>query len=147
MEQLTEKLTYHTKISLQFAIKIVNYDTSVGDLSLVRIAYDIGDWWASWDLQSSSNIYETIIEADGGQNTVGHPTMSPPLNKWVNVVFTVDTSAETLSLTFDGVSALAGTISAPPQNGSLSVTLGVNYLGGPAQPMSIYYDNIAIVTN
>jgi hypothetical protein len=146
-EQLVVHINDHPRIQLQFAVKLVNYQVGVGDLSLVRIAYDSGAWWCSWDLQSAANVYETIATPDGGYATAPHPTTMPPLGKWVNVVFTIDADAQTVSLSLDGITALQDAITAPPLVGSLSVTIGVNYLQGPAQPMSIYYDNVAIVTN
>jgi hypothetical protein len=145
--QLVVHISDHTRIQLQFALKLVDYDVSVGDLSLVRIAFDSGNWWVSWDLQGNANVYETIVSPDGGQTLVTHPTTMPALGQWVNVVLTVDVDAETVALTLNGAPALQDSISAPALVGSLSVTIGINYLQGPATPMSLYYDNVAIVTN
>jgi hypothetical protein len=146
--QLVVQIGNHAHVQLQFALKLVDYDLGVGDLSLARIAFGNSDWWVSLDLQgsSSANVYETTV-TDGNQMTVTHPTSMPALGKWVNVVFTVDVDAETVALTYDGTNVLQNTIAAPTPAGSLdlSSTIGINYLQGPAQPMSIYYDNVAIV--
>jgi hypothetical protein len=145
--QLVVHVSGHTLLELHFALKLVDFSPTGGDLSLVRLGFDSNVWWVSWDLQGSSNVYETTMTSDGGQMTTTHPTTMPQLGAWVDVVFAIDVAAETVSLTLDGVSALQDTISAPTLTGGLGAGIGINYLQGPFQAMSIYYDNVAIVTN
>jgi hypothetical protein len=147
-EQLVAHVSENTsRIQLQFALKLVDYDVNVGDLSLVRIAFASGNWWVTWDLQSAATVYETLLVPDGGQVQETHPTPMPPLGEWVNVVFAVDVGAQTVSLTLNGTPALQDSISAPAASAIFTGGIGINYLQGPAQPMSIYYDNVAITTN
>jgi hypothetical protein len=72
----------------------------------------------------------------------------PPLDAWTRIDLVVDLGAHTQSLTYDGASALSGSsISNPTQsNPALFVQSGLNYLGGPAKPMSIYNDDIVVNT-
>ncbi len=145
--RLTVPVTDHKRIQLKFALKLVDYDVGVGSLSLSQISFNSSNWRVSWDLQETASVHETLVSPDGGLTTFTHPTTMPPLGQWVDVVWILDIKAETISLTLDGTSALKGPISAPALAGGLSAAIGINELEGPAQPMSIYYDNVAIVTN
>jgi hypothetical protein len=148
--QLVVHTGNHPQIQLQFALKLVDYDVSAGDLSLVRIAFESNSWWVSWDLQGSGGafVFETSVADGGQQTTIMHPTTFPTLGEWVNVVYAVDVDAKTVSLSFNGTSALQDAITPPALgSGGVSVGVGLNYLQGTQQAMSIYYDNVAITEN
>jgi hypothetical protein len=128
----------------------VNYDpNNVHDLSLVRIAYDNGQWAATWDLQGyTSSVNESVVPPAGGlANTIAHKTSMPPLGSWIDVVFTVDVAAQVVSFSFNGSQQFRDPIAAPAIAGPVAVTVGVNSLVGPAPPMSLFYDNILVTTD
>ncbi len=146
--QLTSNILSRTFVQIDFAIQLVNYDpNNVHDLSLFRIEYGNGQWAATWDLQGfMSTVYESVIPPEGGvANTIQHKASLPPAG-WVNVVFTVDVAAQSVSLSFNGSVVFSDPSSAPPIVGPVSVTLGVNNLIGPATPLSLFLDNILLTT-
>jgi hypothetical protein len=151
-EQFTQNTKFQTSVDVSFALKITNFDSTVTDLSLIRIAYTDSSWTASLDLnESNSQVLETIVPVDGGANTyVSHPVPLPPLNQWVNVDFRVDSAANTVTLSYGTVQALptTGVLTHPQATPSMSVEIGVNYLqpstASPLEPMEIRYDNVLV---
>jgi hypothetical protein len=124
----------------------VNYDqNNVHDLSLVRISYNQGAWAAAWDLQlASSTVFETVATDGGALVVYAHQGVVPPLNEWVNVVFSVDIAAKTVSLVVGTNSPVVSSVYAPPISGTAVVTVGINNYIGPSLPMSVYLDNVLI---
>jgi hypothetical protein len=145
IDQYNDVLLYHNKFELRFATKIVNYDSSAGVVSLIRMSYQNNGWAETLDLQGNTT---TLDESWTGNGKAAHSVTMLPLDSWVDVDLVVDLNGHTQSLTFNGVSALTvSTISNPNQsNPALFVQAGLNYLGGPAKAMSIYCDDIEVNT-
>jgi hypothetical protein len=148
-EQFDIYVSFKKLIQLQFALKLENFDQSAGDVSLVRVAYQSNRWWVSLDFQQSGGfLLESTVGDGGALSQAQHPIAQPPLGVWTTVSLTVDLAGEVVSLSYDGTPILTSeAITAPVEsNPALDITLGMNYLGPPAQPMQIYYDNILVVT-
>lgn len=150
-EQFTKYPTGVNSLSLQFALKIVDFDPNGKDVSLVRIGYRNNDWGVSLDLSgTSAQLLETVPQANGGTQNVGHAVAQPALGVWTVIQFTVDSTTSTMSLSYDGepVAIANGTISNPQMvDATFSVIVGANYFLGPLQPMKISYDNVLIDVN
>jgi hypothetical protein len=150
-EQFTKYPTNVNSETLQFALKLGAFDVNAGDISLVRIGYRSGAWSVSLDLAGAgAELYETIENSDGGIQTVGHMVRQPPLGVWTTIALTVDSAANRLALSYDGnpVTITNEVILNPASPGAaFSTIVGLNYLRGPAQPMTISYDNILISVN
>ena len=150
-EQAQLNTSFSTKSLMQvaFALRVNSYDqNNVHDLSLVRISYNGGAWTTTWDLQlAASTIYETIATDGGAPVVYSHQGALPPFNEWVNVVFSVDINAETVSLIIGSNNPVRSTIYGPPISGTAVVTVGINNYIGPSTPVSVYLDNILISKN
>jgi hypothetical protein len=146
--QLVDHLQFVSDVTLQFALKIPDFDLNASDVSLVRVAYQSGNWAVSLDYSGGvGNLLEAILPPDGGtQTTLLHPVSQPNLQMWTTVLLDVNINSQTVSLSYDGISVTNVPLSNPPNasTSAISVTVGANYLGGPAQPMHISYDNILI---
>jgi hypothetical protein len=147
--QLVDHLQFVSDVTLQFALKIANFDPGAGDVSLVRVAYQSGNWAVSLDFNGGvGNVLEAFLPPDGGaQTTASHPVSQPNFQTWTTVLLDVDINAQRVYLSYDGVSVANGVVLSNPPNAStsaISVTVGANYIGGPAQPMSISYDDVLI---
>jgi hypothetical protein len=145
IEQFNDVLLYHNKFELSFATKIVNYDSDAGVVSLIRMSYQNNGWAETLDLRGATT---ALNESWTNNGKAAHTATMLPLNAWVNVDLVVDLNGHTQTLTYNGISALtASAISNPNEsNPALFVQAGLNYLGGPALPMSIYCDNIIVNT-
>jgi hypothetical protein len=65
----------------------------------------------------------------------------------VNVVFSVDIAAKTVSLIVGANSPVVSSVFAPPISGTGVVTVGINNYIGPSTPVSVYLDNVLISKN
>lgn len=150
-EQFAKYPTGVNSETLQFALKIGAFDVNAGDVSLVRIGYRNGAWSVSLDLAGTgAELYEKVEKSDGGIQTVAHTVQQPPLSVWTTITLTVDSAGNKLSLSYDGnpVAIANDAILNPPSPGAaFSTIVGLNYLQGPVQPMTISYDNILISVN
>jgi hypothetical protein len=150
-EQFAEYPTNVNSETLQFALKISAFDVHAGDISLVRIGYRSGAWSVSFDLAGAgATLYEQVEKSDGGIQSVTHTVQQPPLGVWTTITLTVDSAGNKLSLSYDGnhVTIANDAILNPPSPGAtFSTIVGLNYLKGPVQPMTISYDNILISVN
>jgi hypothetical protein len=149
INQFNDVLLYHDKLELAFSLKLVSYDSNAGDVSLFRVSYQDNGWAETLDLRgSTATLNEVWPLSNGGTGRAAHGVTMPPLDAWTRIDLVVDLGAHTQSLTYDGASALSGSsISNPTQsNPALFVQSGLNYLGGPAKPMSIYNDDIVVNT-
>jgi hypothetical protein len=151
-EQFTKYPTNVNSETLRFALKIVGFDANAKDVSLARVGYRSGAWAVSFDLSAAgAELIESVARPDGGPLTsIVHPVALPPLGVWTTIALTVDSAGKKVSLSYDGnaVAIQSATTMNPTSPGAaFSTILGVNYLEGPAQPMEIFYDNIAIAVN
>lgn len=151
-EQFTKYPTNVNSETLQFSLKIGGFDANAKDVSLARIGYKSGAWAVSLDLTAGgAELIESVARPDGGPlTTIVHPVALPPLAVWTTIALTVDSAGKKVSLSYDGnaVAIQSATIMNPTSPGAaFSTILGVNYLEGPAQPMQIFYDNVAIAVN
>jgi hypothetical protein len=145
IDQFNDVLLYSNKLEVSFAVKIVNYDSSDGVVSLIRVSYQNNAWAETLDINANTT---ALDESWSGGGKAAHTVTMLSLNAWVSVDLLVDLNTHTQSLTYSGVSALSSTgISNPNEsNPALFVQSGLNYLGGPAKPLSIYTDDIVVST-
>jgi hypothetical protein len=152
-QQFGEALSFHPKVEVSFAVKIVGYDPNAPDVSLFRIAYQNGVWGADFDLlQGGAGFVETPPLLFGGTKRSTYPAVQPsPIDAWTTVDCLFDFVNHTVSLSYNGVAVVSGQpIANPDQIGPIApnilTEMGLNYLGAPAKPMLIYYDDILLTT-
>jgi hypothetical protein len=149
-QQFADVVAYHGKIDLSFQVKIVNFDAHAGDVSLARIGYQDADWAVTLDYTGASGTLNEIASfADGASYRSAHTASQPsPFDAWNTVDILVDFDGHTISLAYNGVSVLSDQdIANPVQNNpNISIIMGLNYLGPPANPMTIFMDDIVIST-
>jgi hypothetical protein len=149
-EQFNDVLSFHDKVELSFALKLVNYDASAPYVSLFRFSYQDGAWAAQFDLRQGGAVFnETTALPDGGTSHSTYAAAQPsPLDAWTNVDCLFDFAKHTVSLSFNGVVIVSNQpITNPDQSApTLFVQAGLNFLVSPAKPMMIYYDNILLNT-
>jgi hypothetical protein len=146
-EQFNDLVAYHGKLDLTFSVKIVNFQATSGDVSLFRISYKNTDWSMSLDYQNTSaELNESATLADGGTYNHAHLASQPTFTSWTTVDVLVDFVDHSIAMTYNGISIVASqAIESPTQtNPMLLVQVGLNFLGSPAKPMMIYYDNIVL---
>ncbi|MGA2449986.1 MAG: hypothetical protein ABTD50_15005 [Polyangiaceae bacterium] len=143
IDQFNDVLLYHNKLEVTFALKIVGYVSTDGVVSLLRVSYQNNAWAETLDITANA---AALNESWSNGGKAAHAVAMPTLNAWVNVDLLVDLNGHTQSLAFDGVGEISdGGISNPNEsNPALFVQSGLNYLGGPAQPLSIYTDDIVV---
>jgi hypothetical protein len=148
--QFNDTLSYHSKLELSFAVKIVDYDPNVGNLSVFRLSYKDNKWAETLDLHgATATLTEVWTPSGGGTGQTNHTvTMPSPLDAWTLVDIVVDLGGHTQSMTYNGVSALTGSeISNPADNNpTLFVQSGLNFLIGPAKTMFLYWDDLIVAT-
>jgi hypothetical protein len=148
-EQFNDIVAHQGKLDLTFSLKIVNFDPTSGDVSLFRISYKDNDWALTFDCQNTmAALNESATLADGETYNHAHLASQPPFTAWTTVDVLVDFVDRTLAMTYNGISVVTGqTIQSPTEtNPPLFVQLGLNFLGSPAKPMMIYYDDIVLST-
>lgn len=147
-EQFNDLVAYHSKLELTFSLKIVNFDPTSGDVSLFRISYNDSHWAVTLDYQNTTAaLNESAILVDGGPTTHhAHQASQPPFTDWTTVDVLVDFVGQTIAMTYNGISVVTSqAIESPTEtNPMLFVQAGLNFLGSPAKPMMIYYDNILL---
>ena len=150
-EQFTKYPTGVNSLSLQFALKIVDFDPNGKDVSLVRIGYRYDGWGVSLDLfGTAAQLLETVPQPNGDSQDIVHPVAQAPLGVWTVVKLTVDTMTNEVSLSYDGKPILItnNTLTSPQiADPAFSVFVGANYFLGPLQPMKISYDNVLVNVN
>jgi hypothetical protein len=150
-EQFTKYPTGVNSLSLQFAVKIVDFDPNGKDVSLVRIGYRYNGWGVSLDLfGTAAQLLETVPQPNGDSQDIVHPVAQAPLGVWTVVTLTVDTVTNEVSLSYDGKPVLItnATLTSPQiADPAFSVFVGANYFLGPLQPMKISYDNVLVSVN
>ncbi len=147
--QFNDVLAYHAKLELSFAIKIVDYDPNVGNLSVFRVSYKDNKWAETLDLHgTTATLTEVWTPSGGGAGETDHAVTMPSLATWTLVDLVVDLGGHTQSMTYNGVSALTGAaISNPADNNpTLFVQSGLNFLIGPAKTMFLYWDDLVVAT-
>jgi len=147
LEQFNDTVSYHDRIELTFALKIVNYDVNAPDVSLFRVSLGDNSWSESLDLQQrTANLIEASVLANGSTQQVSHASSQPStLNAWTRVDALFDFAAHTVSLSYNGVVASQLTMANGGQGTpSVFVQIGLNYLTAPAKAMTIEYDDIQI---
>ncbi len=151
-EQLGNMLSFHPKVEVSFAVKVVGYDANAPDVSLFRIAYPNSAWGVDFDLlQGGAGFIETTGLLFGGKRST-YPAAPPsPIDAWNTVDCVFDFVNHTVSLSYNGVAVLSGQpIMNPDQIGPIGPNIfsdmGLNYLGAPAKPMLLYYDDILLTT-
>jgi len=149
-EQFNDILSYHAKVELGFALKIVDYDPNAGYVSLFRASYRDGTWAAELDLQQNgASFVESTKLADGGTEHATYAAALPPvLDAWTDVDCVFDFANHTISLSYNGIPVVTNQhMKNPDPNGQgIFIQTGLNYLVAPAKPMMIYYDNILLGT-
>jgi hypothetical protein len=147
LEQFNDTVSYHDRIELTFALKIVNYDVSAPDVSLFRVSLDDNSWSESLDFQQrTANLIEASLLANGSTQQVSHGSSQPStLNAWTNVDILFDFAAHTVSLSYNGVVASKLALANRGQGSpSVFVQIGLNYLTAPVKAMTIEYDDIQL---
>ena len=147
--QFNDVLAYHAKLEVSFAIKIVDYDPNVGNLSVFRVSYKDNKWAETLDLHgTTATLTEVWTPSGGGAGETDHAVTMPSLAAWILVDLVVDLGGHTQSMTYNGVSALTGAaISNPADNNpTLFVQSGLNFLIGPAKTMFLYWDDLVVAT-
>jgi hypothetical protein len=145
-EQFNDLVTYHGKLELTFSVKIVNFQPTSGDVSLFRISYKNNDWAVSLDFQNTNAELNESATLPDGRYDHAHQASQPTFTSWTTVDVLVDFVNQTIAMTYNGLSIVASqAIRSPTQtNPTLFVQTGLNFLGSPAKPMTIYYDNIIL---
>jgi hypothetical protein len=149
-QQFADVLPYHGKVELNFELKIVNFDTGAGVVSLARVGYQDAAWGVTLDYTgTSASLNEAAPLPDGGTYRQAHNTSQPStFAAWNDIDLLLDFGAHTMSLAYNGVAVVSNQpIANPTQtNPNISIIMGLNYLGPPAKPMSIFLDDIVIST-
>jgi len=147
--QLQQLIESNSGVSLEFALKIVNYDIASPNVGLIALYLQTTkEWWLSLDIVAGE-LQLTECQSSLGDCPGQHKGGPPIFDTWHSVRLQVLATASppNASVAYDShVIMDAVPISPPATPTQLLTQWGANYVKGPANPMRLSYDNIKIDT-